>query len=245
MNLIRYTAEMIDESMFYQFPKWLITYDIPNDAKLLYMLLYDRFRLSLQNGYIDEDNFVYQIFTRDEIENILRISHKKCVKLFKEIKAKGLIEEIRVGQGKPNRIYLTRPKIEKCKNDTSRNVEMKQQEVSKRHLNNNEISKNKVNNVVVDENKFRQAIEIEKARFVEANRSDVKANAAIEYVIDSFNCFGDSQINKINHFDEKDYIDLFRIALNIVDDDFTVKNVDNHKAYFSHEIKKHIKQAIC
>ena len=44
---------------------------------------------------------------------------------------------------------------------------------------------------------------------------------------------------------KEDYVDLFRIALNIVDDDFTVKNVDNHKAYFSHEIKKHIKQAIC
>lgn len=244
MNLMRYTAEMIDESRFYQFPKWLITYDIPNDAKLLYMLLYDRFRLSLENGYIDDDNFVYQIFTRDEIENILGISHKKCVKLFKDIKAKGLIEEVRVGQGKPNRIYLTRPTVQKCKNDTSRNVKTKQLEVSKQHANNNEISKNKINNVVVDENRFRQAIEFEKARYVEADRKDTKANAAIQYAIDSFNCFGEKQIDKINHLNDKAYIDLFRAAYSIIDDDFTVENVDNPKAYFSHEIKKHIR-AMC
>ena len=104
-------------------------------------------------------------------------------------------------------------------------------------INNN--TKNKF--VVVDEQRFLNAIKIERARILEAYRTDEYSTKAIQYAIDSFNCFGPDQIAIINKFSDTDYIRLFVTAFSLVRDDIETKNIDNKKAFFSNEIKKHIR----
>ena len=113
-------------------------------------------------------------------------------------------------------------------------------EMSKRpHNNINNNTSNKY--VVVDEERFLKAIEKEQTRILEAYRTDEYSNKAIQYAIDSFNCFGPDQIAVINKFSDSDYNQLFKIAFSLVSDDVETKNIDNKKAFFSNEIKKHIK----
>ncbi|MBQ6217174.1 MAG: replication initiator protein A [Erysipelotrichaceae bacterium] len=169
-NLIYYSPEMIMQLEFYQFPKWLLTLELNSDSKLLYMILLDRYKLSLKNGWIDDDNRVYMIYTRSEAMEMLRIGNKKCVKLFDELKGNGLVEERRLGFTKPNILYLKginyiKPIVKSenlyekklmcqndtsgnlmCQNNTSRSVKRTHHEVSKQHLNNNYISNNDMNN---------------------------------------------------------------------------------------------------
>ena len=52
--------------------------------------------------------------------------------------------------------------------------------------------------------------------------------------------FGPDQIAFINKFSDSDYNQLFMIAFSLVRDDIETKNVDNKKAFFSHEIKMRI-----
>lgn len=103
---IYYSPEMILTTKFYKFPKWLIAMDIKDSSKILYMLLLERYNLSLENGWIDDQNRVYIIYSRKTIERLMNVGHQKCVSLFNELNENNLLEEKRQGQSKPNIIYL-------------------------------------------------------------------------------------------------------------------------------------------
>lgn len=103
---IYYTPEMIMASDFYQFPKWLINVPISNDSKVLYMLLLDKYKLSLKNQWIDDENRIYLIISRENAAKLLNVGREKAIDLFKQLKGIGLLEEKRLGQGKTNWIYL-------------------------------------------------------------------------------------------------------------------------------------------
>ena len=96
---------------FFKFPKPFI-YDekyktVSNNAKLLYMLLFDRLELSLKNGWHDKDGNVFQYYTNEQLMIDLNCnSNKTIIKIKKELKDAGLITEIRQGMNLPNRIYL-------------------------------------------------------------------------------------------------------------------------------------------
>ena len=64
---------------------------LSSDAKLTYALLYDRLSLSKLNGWINENDEVYLIYTREEIAEDLGITYKKAISAFKEILGAGLI----------------------------------------------------------------------------------------------------------------------------------------------------------
>lgn len=89
-----------------QLPKPLIEAPLSNDAKLLFALLNDRFRLSLKNDYKDEDGFVYCSYSNQEICKKLNCAHGKATGLLRELEQAGLIYRIRTGRGKPDRIYV-------------------------------------------------------------------------------------------------------------------------------------------
>lgn len=89
-----------------QLPKPLIKLPLSNDAKLLFTLLNDRFRLSLKNDYKDEDGFVYCSYSNQEICKKLNCAHGKATCLLRELEQAGLIYRIRTGRGKPDRIYV-------------------------------------------------------------------------------------------------------------------------------------------
>ena len=96
---------------FFKFPKPFI-YDekyktLSNNAKMLYMLLFDRLELSLKNGWHDKEGNVFQYYTKEQMMIDLNCnSNKTIIKIKKELKDAGLMTEVRQGMNLPNRIYL-------------------------------------------------------------------------------------------------------------------------------------------
>ena len=96
---------------FFKFPKPFI-YDekyktLSNNAKMLYMLLFDRLELSLKNGWHDKEGNVFQYYTNEQLMIDLNCnSNKTIIKIKKELKDAGLMTEVRQGMNLPNRIYL-------------------------------------------------------------------------------------------------------------------------------------------
>ena len=75
LNLPYYYGHSGEQYAFFRIPKLLLTDDrfaeISTDAKLLYGLLLDRMELSYRNGWIDEQNRVFIIFTAEEVMSTL------------------------------------------------------------------------------------------------------------------------------------------------------------------------------
>lgn len=115
---------------FFKFPKPFI-YDekyktLSNNAKMLYMLLFDRLELSLKNGWHDKEGNVFQYYTNEQLMIDLNCnSNKTIIKIKKELKDVGLMTEVRQGMNLPNRIYL---------DALNGSVESTFQEVQKVHL---------------------------------------------------------------------------------------------------------------
>ena len=99
-----------DQFSFYRVPKALVTdaefSRLSLGAKFLYGILLDRMNLSAQNGWFDEKNRVYIIYTVEDINDALRCSKNTSVELLAELERFGLIEKRRRGFGKPNLIYV-------------------------------------------------------------------------------------------------------------------------------------------
>lgn len=96
---------------YYQIPQELFLNPLykdklNSDSKLLYGFLLDRLYLSLRNNWCDEDNNVYLIFTRKEVQEKLCLSDKTVTKAFKQLTDCNLIYEKRQGANKPNLIYV-------------------------------------------------------------------------------------------------------------------------------------------
>ena len=145
---------------FLRVPKILLQNEafsgISAEAKLLYSLLFDRTELSNKNGWLDDQNRVYIIFTVAEIRECMNCGNKKAIQLLDELENKaGLIERKRQGLGKPNLIYVRsfyrtvdkygERHFLKCQNDTSGSVKMTSQEVSESHSNNTDNKKTDMN----------------------------------------------------------------------------------------------------
>lgn len=82
------------------------------EAKFIYSLLLNRMTLSQRNDWINEDNEVYLIYTREEAANTLNISYKKSIAAFRELIANGLLYEERQGLGEPNLLYVLKAELE-------------------------------------------------------------------------------------------------------------------------------------
>ena len=115
---------------FFKFPKPFI-YDekyktLSNNAKMLYMLLFDRLELSLKNGWHDKEGNVFQYYTNEQLMIDLNCnSNNTIIKIKKELNDAGLMTEVRQGMNLPNRIYLEA---------LNGSVESTFQEVQKVHL---------------------------------------------------------------------------------------------------------------
>ena len=107
--LRRRTKSDVEESQFYQMPKFLFSgefKELTNDARVLYSLLRDRHDLSTKNNWVNEKEEVYLFFTREEMAELLGCSVPKARKSMKELKKYGLVEEERQGLNMPNKIFL-------------------------------------------------------------------------------------------------------------------------------------------
>lgn len=93
---------------------------LSNDSKLLYGILLERTKLSVYSAtvkgdttYIDENGDIFFYFDDTSIAEILNVSIKTGRKFKRELIEFDLLEEVRIGQGKANRLYLNIVEVDK------------------------------------------------------------------------------------------------------------------------------------
>ena len=123
-------------------------------AILLYSVLCDRLSLTYSNkisrlkeSYSDEEENIFIIFTRIDLEKILHVGKASISSAFRQLKNVGLIKEKKQGRNKPNKIYVGKTISEikgnfinwKSENQTSGGMKNDYQEVRKSDTNKNNI----------------------------------------------------------------------------------------------------------
>jgi hypothetical protein len=149
-----YTAQEEVTIRFYQVPKSLFNNPkykgLSLGPKLMYSILRDRLDLSIKNDWKDEKGYIYLIFSVEELSNILDAGVRSVIRYKKILIEYELIYEKRLGQGKPNWIYILKPELnknQKCQNGISRNANKSLLEVPKSHPNDTYVNHTNLNNV--------------------------------------------------------------------------------------------------
>lgn len=99
---------------YYKLPKVLFESDRYKDMKLevkvAYSVLKDRLELSLCKGWIDEQGFIYLIYSNSKLMELLGCSKSKLLSIKKSLRDYGLIEEVQQSSSEKgrlaNKIYL-------------------------------------------------------------------------------------------------------------------------------------------
>ena len=98
---------------FFRVPSQLVSHPrfkgLSADAKLLYGMLLNRMNLSAKNGWHDETGRVYIYYTVKEVCEAIGCGRNKAMRLLAELdtgKGIGLIERVKQGQGRPDRIFV-------------------------------------------------------------------------------------------------------------------------------------------
>ena len=106
-----YLTEKTQLPQFFQFPFFLLDQPISTTAKIVYMILYDRSRLSKQNGWQD-DGKIYTIYPIVSIANRIHRSVSSVKTAMNELEHCGLLERKSGGFSKPNLLFIRLPDIE-------------------------------------------------------------------------------------------------------------------------------------
>lgn len=173
----------VKNNAFYQMPQWI--YEEPynslsDKAKQIYMFLFDRRTLSIQNKWFDENGDVFVYFTNEQLMEKLNCSNKPIIQAKKELSDYGLIKEVRQGVNKPNRLYIlgsVESTQRKCRKYTSGSVESTLQEVSKVHtINTNNIKTEyiKIDNINYKEDEKKSLSQIIKSSSVKINDRQIQ-----------------------------------------------------------------------
>ena len=106
---------------------------LSDSAKVTYAILNDRVSLSIKNNWIDDNGDIYFIFTNESLQNILDKSKNTITKIKKELQEVGLLEQIRTGFNKPNKLYLhdieTNISVEKNIQNSSETYDNKESQI--------------------------------------------------------------------------------------------------------------------
>ena len=100
----------VKNNAFYQMPQWLYEppYNVLSDkAKQIYMFLFDRRTLSIQNKWFDDKGDVFVYFTNEQLMAKLNCSKPTIISAKKELADMRLLREVRQGVNKPNRLYIS------------------------------------------------------------------------------------------------------------------------------------------
>lgn len=146
-NLVRRKLSTVKKEQQFPFFTWLFEEekfrDLSTDAKLLYCLLKHREEYSIENNFFDENGDVYVVYTIAQIMEKLNCREQKSVKLKKELKDIGLIEEVRQGLKEANIIYVNdyisaekQEAVLNCENHNSGIVKITNQELRKSQIKN-------------------------------------------------------------------------------------------------------------
>ena len=91
------------------YARFLLDTDLSHTAKLLYTLLLDRATLSQKNNRIDAQGHIYVVYPLSNLAKDLGCSVSSVTRSFSELENAQLVERIRSGFSKPNRILLMVP----------------------------------------------------------------------------------------------------------------------------------------
>ncbi|UAK16112.1 replication initiator protein A [Sporolactobacillus terrae] len=107
-----YTEDQTDNLIYVQTPKVLIYgskyKDMMPQAKMLYMVLMDKIKLSMANGWKDKKGRHFVIMSIEYASEMLGFSASTIRRCKGELRKYELIEEKRMGLNQPNRIYVGR-----------------------------------------------------------------------------------------------------------------------------------------
>ena len=158
-----------EKFQFYKIPKTLIVNDyfssVSTDAKLLYALFLDRAALSCSNNWIDDEGRVYIHYSTDTIMADMHCANGKVAKLKKELSDIGLIEIKRMGQGRPDRIYvmnfepvligneeeISESHFQKCENRISKNANIESLDMRISHANKTNDNQTEINHTNINQ----------------------------------------------------------------------------------------------
>jgi hypothetical protein len=236
-----YGAEA-EQFSFLRVPKLLIKDErfkgLSSDAKLLYGLMLDRMALSVKNGWFDDKNRAYIIYTLENIMEDLGCARQKCSKVLSELEnGLGLIEKKRQGLCKPDIIYVKnfatldvnensenneksasnddvdtevrKSNVQKYENQTSGSMEIKRQEVRKSYSNNTNIN----NTYRSDTNLINHIQEVE----CNGNKQMDKIDNTDTYLqIIKDNIEYDHYMQQANDTEKQQYEELFQIITDVV-----------------------------
>lgn len=91
------------------YPKFLLKMDLTPTAKLIYVMLLDRYTLSKKNGWKDSDGHIYLVYTIENLAADGGMGLTAIKRGLNELTAAGLIRRTRHGFSSPSRIYLLIP----------------------------------------------------------------------------------------------------------------------------------------
>lgn len=91
------------------YARFLLDTDLSHTAKLLYTLLLDRATLSQKNNWIDAQGRIYVLYPLSSLAKDLGCSISSITRSFTELENAQLVERVRRGFSKPNRILLKVP----------------------------------------------------------------------------------------------------------------------------------------
>ena len=92
------------------YPKFLLKLNISETAKLVYMLLLDRARLSMKNGdWQDEQGRVFVLYTIPNLAKDIGKGETTVKKALNQLVQQDLIWKQFQGAGRPNKIYVKIP----------------------------------------------------------------------------------------------------------------------------------------
>lgn len=106
-----FTPDDVINEQFYKMPRRFFSHPkympMRCESKLAYMLIQDLLPLSVQNGWVNENNEVYVKLSRTKLMDLLHIKGtQKAAQVMKELVDYGLIVNKRVGLTRCNEIYV-------------------------------------------------------------------------------------------------------------------------------------------
>lgn len=252
MEFIPYKSNETLENRYYQIPQELFEnslykYSLSLESKILYGFILDRLSLSNKNHWIDENNSIYLIFTRKEVEDKLCLSGKTVIKAFKQLNKVKLISEKRQGLGKPNLIYVGKIhhepiteveniQFQNCKNSSSEIVKNSVQEQENlQGINPNNIKTNIINTDSINPNSNNDlTLNVIKEK-CQLNTFPKDEKAILEDVIDTLYYKDTLKVGSIivNHYKILDKLQLIvkENLIQLIDILKNIPNIQNIKSY--------------
>ena len=125
------------------YPRFLLKIDLSETARLIYILLLDRARLSLKNDWVDEQGKAYVFYTIRELAEDCHKSEMTVKNALTDLQSHGLIRRQRQGNRTANKIYVRVPvgQTKNCPPDGQNSVPPTDRKLSR---NNNKSNKKPV-----------------------------------------------------------------------------------------------------